>query len=286
MKIKHIASPSKETIFRLSILFFLMIPFIGLIDYWTGPAITFALIYLIPVSAVAWLNDRRATIVLASSLTVMTWIAVDYFSERFSLSIIAYSWNFFSRFSILLIVAATLSALKQSLLDTHHLSRRDPLTNALNKRGFMELAEREIYRSTRSGHALTIAFLDVDDFKTVNDTFGHNAGDRLLTAIVASLRLHTRQSDLVGRVGGDEFVILLPETGQAAAKSIINKIRGILIEETAKLRFPVTFSIGALTCLQPPASVDAVIGMADELMYKVKTGSKNDIVFSLYPDAQ
>ncbi len=185
-----------------------------------------------------------------------------------------------------MIVAATLSALKQSLSDAHHLSRRDPLTKALNNRGFMELAEHEIHRSTRSRHALTIAFLDVDDFKTINDMFGHKPGDRLLIAIVESLHLHTRQSDLVGRFGGDEFVILLPETGQAAAKSIIIKIRRILIEETAKLGCPVTFSIGALTCLQPPASVDAMIGMADELMYKVKTGSKNDIVFSLYPTAQ
>lgn len=286
MKIKQLASPGKAAIFWLSILFFLIIPFVGLIDFWTGPAITFALIYLIPVSAVAWLNDRRVTIVLASSLTVMTWIAVDYFSERFSPNIIAYSWNFFSRFSILLIVTTMLSALKQSLLDAHHLSRRDSLTNALNNRGFMELAEREIYRSTRSRHALTIAFLDVDDFKTINDTFGHNAGDRLLIAIVESLHLHTRKSDLVGRVGGDEFVILLPDTGQDAAKSTMNNIRKMMIEEAGKLNFPVTFSIGVLTCIQPPVSVDDMLGMADTLMYKVKTGSKNDIVFSLYPDAQ
>lgn len=285
MKIKYIASPAKKTIFGLSMLFFLMIPFIGMIDYLTGPDITFSLIYLIPVSAIAWLNDRRATIVLASSLTAITWIAVDYFSERFSMSIIAYSWNFFSRSTILLIVTSTLSALKQSLKDAHHLSRRDPLTNALNNRGFVELAEREIYRATRSGHALTIAFMDVDNFKTINDTFGHNAGDILLATIVASLRLHTRKSDLIGRIGGDEFVILLPDTGQDDARVIVSKNREMLMEEADKLNFPVTFSLGVLTCIQPPESADAMIGMADKLMYKVKTGSKNDIVFSLYPDA-
>ena len=263
-----------------------MIPFIGMIDYSTGPDITFALVYLIPVSAVAWLNDRRATIVLASSLTAITWIAVDYFSGRFSMSIIAYSWNFFSRFAILFIVTTTLSALKQSLLEAHHLSCRDPLTNALNKRGFVELAEREIYRTTRSGHALTIAFLDVDNFKTINDTFGHSAGDRLLTSIVESLRLHTRKSDLIGRVGGDEFAILLPDTGQDDARVIVSKNREMLMEEAGKLNFPVTFSFGVLTCIQPPESVDAMIGMADKLMYKAKTCSKNDIVFSLYPDTQ
>lgn len=284
MKIKHIASPGKETALRLSTLSYFMILFIGVIDYLTGPAITFALIYLIPVSTLAWLNDRRVTIVLASSLTAMTWITVDYFSERFSLSIIAYSWNFFSRFAILIIVTIILSALKQSLIDAHRLSRRDPLTNALNKRGFMELAEHEIHRSTRSGNALTIAFLDVDNFKAINDTFGHSTGDKLLTIIVESLHLHTRKSDLIGRVGGDEFVILLPDTGQDAARVIIAKSIGLLMEEIDKLNFPVTFSLGVLTCIQPPESVDAMIGIADKLMYKVKASSKNAIVFSLYPD--
>lgn len=141
-----------------------------------------------------------------------------------------------------MIVTTTLSALKQSLLDAHHLPRRDPLTKALNNRGFVELAERELYRATRPGHALTIAFMDVDNFKTINDTFGHSAGDILLATIVESLRLHTRKSDLIGRVGGDEFVILLPDTGQDAARVIVSKNKVMLIEEANKLNFPVTFS--------------------------------------------
>ncbi len=169
-------------------------------------------------------------------------------------------------------------------MDAHNLLRRDPLTNALNIRGFKELAEREIYRSTRSGNALTIAFLDVDDFKAINDTFGHNAGDMLLAAIVETLILNLRQSDLVGRVGGDEFVILFPDTGQDVAKATAAKIRMILMENTAKLNFPVTFSMGVLTCIQPSMSLDAMIGMVDKLMYSVKTSSKNNIVFSVYPE--
>jgi len=284
MKIKHFANPGKETALGLSILSFFMIPFVGMIDYFTGPTITFALIYLIPVLSLAWLNDRRMAVIFASGLTVLTWIAVDYFSERFSLNILTYSWNFFSRFTILVIASTTLSALKQSIKDSHHLSRTDPLTNALNKRGFVELAERELYRATRSGDALTIAFLDVDNFKTINDTFGHSAGDKLLATIVTSLRLHTRKSDLIGRIGGDEFVILFPNTGQDVARVVVAKNRDMLIEEADKLNFHVTFSFGVLTCIQPPESVDAMIGMADKLMYEVKNGSKNAIVFSLYPD--
>jgi diguanylate cyclase (GGDEF)-like protein len=285
MKLKYIASPDNKNIFAFSILFFLMIPAVGMVDYLTGPTITFALVYLIPVAAFVGLNVRLTTTVLASILTAVTWIVVDHFSDRFSLNIIVYSWNFFSRLSILLIVSITLSFLKKSLLDAHNLSRRDPLTNALNVRGFKELADREVYRSTRSGNALTIAFLDVDDFKSINDTLGHSAGDKFLAAIVETLLLNLRHGDLVGRMGGDEFAIPFPDTGQDAAKIIVAKTRTVLMENTAKLNFPVTFSIGVLTCVQPLASVDAMIEMADKLMYKVKAGSKNDVIFSQYPDS-
>jgi len=283
MDIKYLFKPNKEIAFGLSILFFLMIPGIGFVDYLTGPAITFGLIYLMPVSAIAWLNTRPA-IVLASILTAATWISVDYLSGRFSLNIIAYTWNFFSRFVLLLIVASLLSILKQELLKTQELSRRDPLTNALNYRGLRDVAEREIYRSSRSGQALTIAFLDVDNFKNINDTLGHSTGDVVLETIVESIYLNIRKSDVVARIGGDEFVILLPNTGQAAAKMAVNKIHKILLDIAANRNWSVTFSIGVMTCIKTPPTLEVMIGLADKLLYSVKTSSKNNVAFSVYPD--
>jgi diguanylate cyclase (GGDEF)-like protein len=274
--------PASRKVTWLLILFFLTIPIIGILDFITGPDITFALIYLLPVSAIAWLNNRFA-IFLASALTVATWIAVDFLSGRFPLDIVAYLWNFSSRFLVLEGVAILLSVLKHTLLESHELSRKDPLTQALNIRTFMELAENEIYRSMRSGTPLTLVYLDVDNFKAINDTYGHNAGNVLLLTIVQSIQQNTRKNDLVARLGGDEFAILLPDTGFESARITMTKIREILLKSTEDLNWPVTFSIGALTCIQMPETVEALIGMADKLMYTVKAGSKNDVAFSLYP---
>jgi diguanylate cyclase (GGDEF)-like protein len=283
MYLRNLLKPNNEIAFGLSILFFLMIPGIGFVDYLTGPAITFGLIYLIPVSAIAWLNTRPA-IVRASILTATTWISVDYLSGRFSLNILAYTWNFFSRFVLLLIVASLLSILKQELLKTQELSRRDPLTNALNNRGLRDVAEREIYRSSRSGQALTIAFLDVDNFKNINDTLGHSTGDVVLETIVESIYLNIRKSDVVARIGGDEFVILLPNTGKAAARMAVYKIHKILLDIAAKHNWSITFSFGVMTSIKTPPTLEVMIGLADKLLYSVKTSSKNNVAFSVYPD--
>lgn len=278
-------NPKEKTSIWLSILFFLLIPMIGYLDYLTGPEITFAFIYLLPVSAIAWLRfNAQFTIITAAFLTVGTWIVVDFLSGRFPFGVIAYVWNFTSRLLILLIAENLLSNIKKTHLQVYQISRRDPLTNALNSRAFKELAEHEIYRSMRSGKAMSIVFLDVDNFKLVNDTLGHSAGDELLIKIVKSINLTVRKSDVFARIGGDEFVILLPETGQDAAKIIIQKLRTVLSNIHAKENWPVTFSIGVLTCTEMPASADAMIGMADKLMYTVKASTKNGLTFSVYPE--
>ena len=276
--------PIKErSALRLSTLFFLMIPGVGLADYYTGPSISFSLIYILPISAIAWLNSRPAT-VLASIITALTWVIVDFKSNRFPLSIAAYTWNFSSRIIVLMMISILISALRHALLQAQHLSRRDALTNALNHRGFIELAEREVYRSTRSGEAMTLIYLDVDNFKTINDTLGHNVGNDLLASIVDVMHRTTRKGDLVARLGGDEFAILLPNTGQEAAITTVTKIHKNLSFIGVELNWPITCSMGVLTCVEMPKSLDAMIGMADQLMYTIKAKSKNGIAYSLSPD--
>lgn len=142
----------------------------------------------------------------------------------------------------------------------------------------------EIDRSTRYQHPLTIVFLDVDDFKAINDNFGHSVGDKVLMTVARTMQQSLRKTDVVARVGGDEFAILLPEAGTDAARAAISKMQRELLDEMHANHWNVTFSIGVLTFNTPPSSVDESINMADKTMYLVKNRGKNNIRYAIHPD--
>jgi len=149
-------------------------------------------------------------------------------------------------------------------------------------RFFAELVDLEIARSRRYRHPLSIAYLDLDNFKTVNDRFGHSVGDKVLHITVQNTRHLLRKIDVVARLGGDEFAILLPETDQPAARAAVTKIRTHLLTEMRKNDWPVTFSIGVLTCLEMPRNTDELIKQADNLMYSVKNSGKDSVNYAVY----
>ena len=117
--------------------------------------------------------------------------------------------------------------------------------------------------------------MDVDNFKTVNDEFGHDAGDELLRAVAETLRRNMRTSDTVARLGGDEFAVLLPETDYEAARTVIEKARGRLLAEATNRNLPISFSFGAVTCAVAPQNASEIIKAADRLMYEGKQSGKN-----------
>ena len=171
--------------------------------------------------------------------------------------------------------------LKSLLAREHELARIDPLTTVPNRRAFYEALDKERVRSLRYHRPFTIAYVDIDNFKKVNDTLGHAVGDDLLLQVAASLSSNLRLSDYVGRLGGDEFAILLPETDATAAKVVLRKLRLRLLEEMKAHSWQVTFSIGAATFLDPPDSLDLIIRMADETMYAIKAHGKDNVSVSL-----
>ena len=173
------------------------------------------------------------------------------------------------------------SRLKSLLAKEHELARIDPLTTVPNRRAFYEALDKELARSLRYRRPFTIAYVDLDNFKKVNDSLGHAVGDELLVEVAAGLRSNLRVSDYVGRLGGDEFALLLPETDATAAKLVLCKLRLRLLEEMKAHCWQVTFSIGAATFLDPPNSLDAIIRMADETMYAVKAHGKDNVSVSL-----
>jgi diguanylate cyclase (GGDEF)-like protein len=183
----------------------------------------------------------------------------------------------FALFSILL------SFLKESIVRLDASSRTDPLTGIANSRAFLELLKGEIERARRYHRPLTLAYLDIDNFKSVNDAFGHATGDRLLQTVVSTIITNVRVTDLLARLGGDEFALLLPETDMKAARSVIDKIRSGIVRQMASLEWSITLSIGSQTSLDARLGADELIKKADDLMYEAKSKGKNTASFSSLP---
>jgi diguanylate cyclase (GGDEF)-like protein len=250
---------------------------LGYLDVITGDY-SLIVFYLIPVSLASWFVGIRSGL-LFCLLAVIVRIAADEWSRPliFTHSVLHY-WNELIEFLFLIIMSLLFFTLKKNLDNEKELARRDPLTETLNRRAFFDLAEHEINRSLRYNLPLTVAYIDIDNFKTVNDQLGHRTGDELLITVVSTIRTHIRGSDVLARFGGDEFVILLPDTPGDAALKFLTKMHENLDQAMALMSWPVSFSIGAATYCVVPPTVDEVIRNADELMYAVKHGGKNRLL--------
>lgn len=191
-----------------------------------------------------------------------------------------------STFAIFCAVSVMISKIHKLLKRERRLSRRDPLTGVMNIRAFSEIVEYEILRLNRDGSPFSIAYLDLDNFKTVNDNYGHKKGDELLKAVVTDLAGNLRQTDVIARVGGDEFAIFLPGTYNNEVQVVMEKIRKQLQELMESLQKNVTFSMGVISCDHSDADFDEIISIADSLMYEVKRAGKNNIRYSTLPASE
>jgi len=156
-----------------------------------------------------------------------------------------------------------------------HQARHDQLTGLLHHQAFMHELEMELERATRYGHSLTLVFIDLDDFKEVNDTLGHPVGDRALQAFAACFRGSLRASDLAGRMGGDEFAAYLVEADDESGPRLLARLRDRIDElvEIGQLPAPSSFSAGFATFPDEAADADALFRLADERLYDAKRSS-------------
>jgi len=255
-----------------------IIGLLGILDFATGNEITLSLFYLVPIVLVTWAVDRKTGLFMSfiSGLTLL-WAEIAA-GQTYSHALF-YLLNTLARTSFYVVVVYLVTELQKSRREEQLAARTDFVTGAVNARYFNELLQMEISRIRRYPHPITLVYVDVDNFKLVNDLFGHKIGDEVLRCIATELKSQLRVTDTVARLGGDEFVMLLPSTRQPEARLVVSKVYANLIEKMGQRNWPVTFSMGAVTCEFSPYSAEQLVNMADELMYEVKNSTKNDIRF-------
>jgi diguanylate cyclase (GGDEF)-like protein len=263
--------------FRIAVISLAMIVLVGVSDYLIHPDLSFSIFYVLPIGFAAWYGSKR-TGTLIVIIAAMTWlVSYSLSGGHYSYSAILY-WNTIVRFAFFYIIANLLSRLNNKLKAEKEMADTDPLTGVLNSRSFYERAATEAERSYRYLHPFTIAYLDLDNFKVVNDTYGHTIGDDLLKKVASILKTNTRKTDYIARLGGDEFIILFNETDTKAASEAVQHLQKYLLKEMNEVGWPVTFSIGMITYKVPPPTVRQMLKNVDDLMYSVKREGKNSFL--------
>lgn len=191
-------------------------------------------------------------------------------------------WNTGVRFGFFVIVAMLLRQMRRSLAIQSSLARTDGLTGLMNARTFKQRCDAIFKLALRNRHSLALGYIDLDGFKSINDTLGHTTGDKVLKAVADTLQKRLRSTDLGARLGGDEFAILLPETDLAGAQAFFTTLHESLLSHAAHNHWPVGFSVGVAIFHAVDASVDEAIRTADALMYRVKNSGKNQILLEEY----
>ena len=193
--------------------------------------------------------------------------AIDYIRKPFS-------------FGIVLARVKNILKLQEVTKELEHLAYTDPLTGAFNRRYFLSAAKKETSRNIRYGHSLTLLMVDIDHFKKVNDTYGHDIGDEALKIMVTTVLSALRSEDVLGRFGGEEFIVLLPETDAIGAELVAQRVRQLVSEiviDTAQEPLSFTVSIGVAEAKRDE-SIEEIQKRADEALYEAKKNGRDCVV--------
>jgi len=254
---------------------------LGVLNYFVGPEVGFSIFYLVPVGLVIWYSGRQLGFAV-SGIAAILWFLADVFSGAAYGHTWIYLWNTLVVLGFFLIVATLVGIWQRTSSANLALTRIDPITGAISAPYFYDLAKIELSRSNRYKRPLTMAYFDLDDFQAVNDRFGRSAGDEVLHLVGTAVRRQIRNVDIFARQGDDEFVLLMPETGEVEAQAVISRLRQRLMNEMQTGGWPVTFSIGVVTFVKIPRGVEDMVKMATDVMLPVKMGGKNGVSYTIY----
>ena len=237
---------------------------VSLADYFTSSyyLLEFSPFYLVPVSFFSWFVGKRSGLAVAI-LSVIIRVVIPLRNAPRPVV----SWDALILSALYISATFIIVQLKHLYQRERDLSRIAPLTQIANRRALFEAASQAKRLAERNRVPLSIAYVDVDNFKQLNDGFGHNAGDRLLAMAAATIASRLRPSDVVARIGGDEFAVLLPGANRDDAAAIMRRVERDLQQAMQEHRWPVTFSIGIASFVSPLGSVPEMLAAADQAMY-------------------
>ena len=241
-----------------------------------------SLFFLIPLFLATWLGGIWQGIFISFTTSIL-WFFADWWMPSGISNLPVMLANQTFRFIMFLITTYLISELRSSFHQHRDEASTDHLTGLYNKRAFHRMAEQELNRAGRGRRPISAAYLDLDNFKGINDERGHDEGDRLLKAVAICITENIRSFDIPARLGGDEFIILFCDTDDEGAKTVSKNIQKNLGIAMNKGEWPVTFSIGLVTFFQAPDSVEEIITQGDSAMYGAKKGGKNRILHRKIP---
>jgi diguanylate cyclase (GGDEF)-like protein len=248
---------------------------IALVDAQLEPMVALTVLYLVPVFVTAS-RDAAAGLLLAvvavTAGTVVDVVRPDSVFDGIRLPLV----NSLMRLLVFLLVVRLVVELRRQQRHEAELARVDHLTGLLNRRGFADLAEQARQQHVRNGRPLTLAYLDVDGMKSVNDRYGHAVGDEVIARVGGVLARGVRAADVPCRLHGDEFAVLLPDTGVEQACAVLDRVHEQLTTATSSTP-GVGYSIGAVTFHDDVESVETTLAAADAVMYEVKSSGRGAV---------
>jgi len=256
------------------------------LDVATGGELSVSVFYLAPISLAAWYIGMQAGF-LFGLVAAGLWLTAELTSGHLYAHALIPWWDAGVWLAIFTLHARLLAGIRAQLRRERDGAAIDPLTGALNGRSFCAATGRMMSLALRAHEPTTVVYIDVDNFKAINEERGHTVGDRVLERVGATILAGMRVTDLVGRLAGDEFAILLPATGVDGLDTVLPKLREALEADARAHNWPIGFSIGAAVFPAPPHAVDTAISAADKLMEQAKAAGKNRTIYAICsPDGQ
>lgn len=258
---------------------------IGRIDYVTGPDIGLSLFYLLPIALSAWFGGIAAAVIIACAAGA-SWLAADLAWRESDTAVAISLWNAFTRLVIynsegvfIALLRRDREQLKRLALRESALARTDSTTGLPNVRAFLERAAAEIEKARAGSRPLSVLYIDLDDFKLVNDRLGHAAGDTVLERVAGVLKEVSEDAHYPARIGGDEFAMLLccdvdAEQAQTLAETVAEQVRAL----TSVYDVAFGATVGVACFREPPANAEELLRAADDAMYRGKTVGKGRVV--------